>query len=152
LEDVIRDPLNGIGDLIPMHFARARQRSQNQQIERSGRNFVLMQSITPDIVRLRHHQIVSGSCQDVCEDARFAQETRLEAGFRTDGRYPEVLGPQMSRKKFQLLMSHVIADWPAAAGPLGDGPPARDKLVLRGYYFVVFRPAGRPVAFISLDT
>jgi hypothetical protein len=78
----------GYHDLIPMHFARARQRSQNQQIERSGRNFVLMQSITPDIVRLRHRQIVSGSCQDVCEDARFAQETRLEAGFRTDGRQP----------------------------------------------------------------
>ena len=30
-----------------------------------------MQSTTSDIVRLRHCQIVSGSCQEVCKDARF---------------------------------------------------------------------------------
>src|SRR6185437_7707831 len=49
LKNVIRYPLNGIGNLIPMHFAGAPQRFQNQQIEGSRRNFVSMQSITPDI-------------------------------------------------------------------------------------------------------
>src|SRR6185437_16440817 len=58
LENVIRYPLNRIGDLISMHLAGAPQRFQNQQIERSRRNFVSMQSITPDIVRLWQSRIV----------------------------------------------------------------------------------------------
>src|SRR5437773_2009125 len=47
-----------------MHFAGARQRSQNQQIQRSRRNFVPMQSITSAIVRLCHCQTVSHACYD----------------------------------------------------------------------------------------
>src|SRR5580693_9606676 len=60
LQNVIRYPLNGIGNLIPMHFAGARQRSQNEQIEGSRGNFVSMQGITSDIVRLWQSRI---TCQ-----------------------------------------------------------------------------------------
>jgi len=41
---------------------------------------------------------------------------------------------------------------PSPCRSLGAGPPARDKLALRGYYFVVFRPPWRPFASGSLDT
>jgi hypothetical protein len=47
-----------------MHFAGAPQRFQNQQIERSRRDFVSMQSITPDIVRLCQCRMVSTACQE----------------------------------------------------------------------------------------
>jgi hypothetical protein len=63
LNNVIRNPLNGIGNLISMHFAKARQRSQNEQIEGSRRNFVSMQSNTSDIVRLWQYRIVSNASQ-----------------------------------------------------------------------------------------
>src|SRR6202162_815890 len=46
LEDVIRYPLNGIGDLISMHFAGARQSCQNHQIECSGGYLVSVQITT----------------------------------------------------------------------------------------------------------
>src|SRR5580700_1181757 len=46
LENVIRYPLNGIGDLISMHFAGARQTFQNQQIECSRRYLVSVQITT----------------------------------------------------------------------------------------------------------
>src|ERR1700730_3987594 len=46
LKNVIRNPLNRIGDLIPMHLARALQSLQDQKIECSRRNLVAMQVIT----------------------------------------------------------------------------------------------------------
>jgi hypothetical protein len=46
LENVIRYPLNGIGDLISMHFAGARQSFQNQQIECSRGYLVSFQITT----------------------------------------------------------------------------------------------------------
>src|SRR5579859_5855374 len=69
LENVIRYPLNGIGDFVAVHFAGAGQSPQNQQIERSWRNFISMQSSTPDIVRLCQCRMVSSPCQ---ESARVA--------------------------------------------------------------------------------
>ncbi len=79
LKNVIRYSLNGIGDLIPMHFAGARQRSQNQQIERSGRNFVSMQSITPDVVRLCQCRMVSSLCQESAGVAALPKKHTWEA-------------------------------------------------------------------------
>jgi hypothetical protein len=46
LENVIRYPLNGIGDLISMHFAGACQGFQDQEIERSRGYLVSFQIIT----------------------------------------------------------------------------------------------------------
>jgi hypothetical protein len=46
LQNVIRYPLNGIGDLISMHFAGARQSFQNQQIECSRGYLVSVQIST----------------------------------------------------------------------------------------------------------
>jgi len=47
LTNVIGNPLNRIGDLIPVHLARARQSLQDQQIKSSRRNLVSVQRITP---------------------------------------------------------------------------------------------------------
>src|SRR6267154_1848066 len=48
------------------------------------------------------------------------------------------------------LNSHVIRDDQLSrCRPLRAGPLARDKLIFRGVHSVVFRPAWRPVAFIS---
>src|SRR5580704_17103497 len=63
LKNVFRYPLNRIGDLVPVHLAGARERSQDQKIERSRRNFVSIQIITRGIVRLWQCRTVSRLCQ-----------------------------------------------------------------------------------------
>src|ERR1700722_6840188 len=43
LQNVVGDALNGVGDLIAVHLARACESSQNQKMESARRNFVRLQ-------------------------------------------------------------------------------------------------------------
>src|SRR6266566_4387621 len=88
LENVIRYPLNRIGDLISMHLAGARQSFQDQQIKCSWRNLVSVQGITPGIVRLWHVRIVSKACQGPTSVPGLYEKRAWKQGFRTDGRQP----------------------------------------------------------------
>src|SRR5947209_10446335 len=88
LENVIRYPLNRIGDLISMDLAGTRQSFQDQQIKCSWRNLVSVQGITPGIVRLWHVRIVSKACQGPTSVPGLYEKRAWKQGFRTDGRQP----------------------------------------------------------------
>src|SRR5580704_5297587 len=82
LQNVIGYLLNGIGNLIPMHFAGARQRSQNEQIEGSRGNFVSMHGTTPDIVRLWQSRIAcQGPASQVCMTMRHDNALRASGAY-----------------------------------------------------------------------
>src|SRR6266481_675204 len=46
LKNVIRDELDRIGNLIPVHLAGASQSLQDQEVQGSGKNLISMQDIT----------------------------------------------------------------------------------------------------------
>src|SRR5207253_3021648 len=119
LENVIRYPLNRIGDLISMHLAGARQSFQDQQIKCSWRNLVSVQGITPGIVRLWHVRIVSKACQGPTSVPGLYEKRAWKHGYRTDGRQPlpKSLGCDYFSTTPKLLGISGIAGSVGSVGP-----------------------------------
>ena len=136
LQNVIRYPLNGIGDLISMHLPGARQRSQNQQIERSRRSFVPMQSITSAIVRLCHCQTVSNASARkllppaVPEAAEITGREKHFASRREQGNGVRVLVVEDEQTVARLIVD-VLEDEGMHVDALMDGHEALDRAARR---------------------
>ena len=104
--------------------------------------------------RRRSHSPTAPRC---LRTARYRRTTRDLRRLTESPSGVGVSGPISASEKasgvpsvVRRLNSHVIRDDQLSrCRPLRAGPLARDKLIFRGVHSVVFRPAWRPVAFIS---